>query len=160
MDAGGRLGEGTCQTRWPRILLWSVPLGVLAAAGCRFVGQETRTAPARWRLDSAFTPAADDTVIPIVEMESECSPGLSALGRLHADVKYTAAAVTIGIQVDVLGGDQTCEGVDTRTRSNSASRSGAESWSSRTRSRRESVEAVHIGCRAQGGTDGWQGSTI
>lgn len=52
-------------------------------------------------------------MIPVLVMESECASGESAVGRLHVDVRYTPSAVSIGIEVDVLEGDQTCEGVDT-----------------------------------------------
>ncbi len=64
--------------------------------------------PATWQVDPSFVPQADSTQIPILVFERACSSGAPTTGRMEVDIGYTPTAVTIGIDVTPLGGDQDC----------------------------------------------------
>jgi hypothetical protein len=64
--------------------------------------------PATWQVDPSFVPQADSTQIPILVFERACSSGTPTTGRMHVDIDYTSTAVTIGIDVTPLSGDQEC----------------------------------------------------
>ena len=68
---------------------------------------------ARWRLDPSFTPAPESTDIPVLVQEAACASGTPATGRIELSVRYSDSAVTIDIQVRPLGGDQSCQAIET-----------------------------------------------
>jgi hypothetical protein len=94
---------------WPRLV--SAAVG-LAAAGVVIAAVATRVwrdaEPATWQVDPSFVPQADSTQIPILVFERACSSGTPTTGRMQVDIAYTPTAVTIGIDVTPLGGDQDC----------------------------------------------------
>jgi hypothetical protein len=68
---------------------------------------------ARWRLAPSFSPAPESTDIPLLVQEAACASGRPATGRIELDVRYSDSAVTIDIRVRPLGGDQSCQAIET-----------------------------------------------
>jgi hypothetical protein len=94
---------------WPRLVSAAVGLavaGVVAAAVATRLWRDAE--PATWQVDPSFVPQADSTQIPILVFERACSSGTPTTGRMQVDIAYTPTAVTIGIDVTPLGGDQDC----------------------------------------------------
>jgi hypothetical protein len=94
---------------WPRLVLAVVGIAVAGVVIAAVVTRVWRDAePATWQVDPSFMPQADSTQIPIMVVERACSSGTPTTGRMKVDIGYTPTAVTIGIDVTPLGGDQDC----------------------------------------------------
>ncbi len=94
---------------WPRLALAAVGLAVAGVVIAAVVMRVWRDAePATWQVDPSFMPQADSTQIPVLVFERACSSGTPTTGRMQVDIGYSPTAVTIGIDVTPLGGDQDC----------------------------------------------------
>ena len=94
---------------WPRLVLAAVGLAVAGVAIAAVATRVWRDAePATWQVDPSFVPQADSTQIPILVFERACSSGTPTTGRMQVDLGDTPTAVTIGIEVTPLDGDQDC----------------------------------------------------
>lgn len=92
----------------------SVAVVVVALLAIWFIANRGSGAePARWRLDPSFTAAPESTEIPLLVQEAACASGTPATGRIELNVRYSASEVTIDIRVKPMGGDQSCQAVET-----------------------------------------------
>ena len=66
--------------------------------------------PAEWRVDPAADVGPEALLIPIQVLETECSGGETAHGRLVPTVQHATDTIAIDIGVRTLDGDQSCPG--------------------------------------------------
>jgi hypothetical protein len=100
---------------WPCLVLVAL---VVAGAGVVIAAVVTRVwrdaEPATWQVDPSFVSQATSTQILILVFERACSSGTPTTGWMQVDNGYTPTAMTIGIEVTPLGGDQDCIPIPTR----------------------------------------------
>lgn len=97
---------------WSRLVLGAIVVVVASFAIAVTLSRSSAEA-ARWRLDISFVPQPSSTEIPILISEAACASGRPTTGRTKIDIDYSGSAVTIGIKVKPLGGDQSCQAVET-----------------------------------------------
>ena len=91
----------------------SVAVVVALLAILFMANREPGAEAARWRLDPSFTPAPESAEIPLLVQEAACASGTPATERIELSVRYSASEVTIDIRVRPMGGDQSCQAIET-----------------------------------------------